>query len=104
LLFRLSTLELTIVVFAVVVGTTLVGVALGRYLRDRGEGFREPFGVVQAALVGFVALILAFGLSMAVGATKRDAPRSSTKPTPSGRRTCARRRYPSRSAPSRWGC
>ena len=67
MLFRLSTLELAIVVLAVVVGTTLVGVALGRYLRDRGEGFREPFGVVQAALVGFVALILAFGLSMAVG-------------------------------------
>jgi len=67
LLFRLNTLTLAVVVAAVVVGTTLVGVALGRYLRERGDGFREPFGVVQAALVGFVALILAFGLTMAVG-------------------------------------
>jgi hypothetical protein len=67
LLFRLNTLTLAVVVAAIVVGTTLVGVALGRYLRERGDGFREPFGVVQAALVGFVALILAFGLTMAVG-------------------------------------
>src|SRR4051794_39990251 len=28
---------------------------------------REPFGVLQAALLGLVALILAFGLSLAVG-------------------------------------
>jgi len=67
LLFRLNTLTLAVVVAAIVAGTTLVGVALGRYLRERGDGFREPFGVVQAALVGFVALILAFGLTMAVG-------------------------------------
>jgi hypothetical protein len=66
-LFRLNTLTLTVVVTTVMVGTTLVGDALGRYLRQRGEELREPFGVVQAALVGFVALILAFGLSMAVG-------------------------------------
>jgi hypothetical protein len=66
-LFRLNTLTLAIAVTTIVVGTTLVGVALGRYLRERGDGFREPFGVLQAALVGFVALILAFGLTMAVG-------------------------------------
>jgi hypothetical protein len=67
LLFRLNTPALAIVVATIVLGTTLVGVAVGRYLRERSEGFREPFGVVQAALVGFVALILAFGLTMAVG-------------------------------------
>ena len=67
MLFRLSSPVLATVVFAVVVGCTIVGVALGRYLRDRGESIREPLGVVQAALVGFVALILAFGLTMAVG-------------------------------------
>src|ERR1700733_2518290 len=67
LLFRLNTLTLAVVVATIVVGTTLVGLLLGRYLRERGEGLREPFGVVQGALVGFVALILAFGLTMAVG-------------------------------------
>jgi hypothetical protein len=67
LLFRLNTAVLTVVVFVVVIGFTLVGVALGRWLRERGEGIREPLGVVQGALIGFVALVLAFGLTMAVG-------------------------------------
>ncbi len=67
MLFRLSTPVLILVVFGVVVGCTLAGVALGRYLRERGESIQAPLGVVQAALVGFVALILAFGLTMAVG-------------------------------------
>lgn len=67
MLFRLSSLALTGIVLAVVVGTTLAGVAVGRYLHDRGEGLKEPLGVVQGALIGFVALILAFGLTMAVG-------------------------------------
>jgi hypothetical protein len=66
-LFRLNTPALVFVVFAVVVGTTLAGYAFGRYLRNRGEGLREPLGVLQGAMVGFVALLLAFGLSMAVG-------------------------------------
>ncbi len=67
MLFRLSTAALVLVVFGVVLGCTLAGIAVGRYLRERGEGIREPLGVVQAALIGFVALILAFGLTMAVG-------------------------------------
>jgi hypothetical protein len=67
LLFRLGTPALILVVFAVVVGCTSIGIASGRYLRDRGDGMREPLGVVQAALVGFVALILAFGLTLAIG-------------------------------------
>lgn len=65
--FRFSTPVLVLVVFSVVLGCTLAGIGLGRYLRERGEGIREPLGVVQAALIGFVALILAFGLTMAVG-------------------------------------
>ena len=40
---------------------------LGRYLREHSETLREPFGVMQAALLGLVGLILAFGLSLAVG-------------------------------------
>jgi hypothetical protein len=50
LLFRLNTLTLVVVVAIVVVGTTLVGGAFGRYLRERGDGLGEPFGVVQGAL------------------------------------------------------
>jgi hypothetical protein len=65
--FRLSSLELGALVFAVVLGTTLLGAAVGRRLRAHGETFREPFGVLQGALLGLVALILAFGLTMAVG-------------------------------------
>ena len=67
MLFRLSTPALVAVVSVVVIGCTLGGIALGRYLRERGDRIREPLGVVQAALLGFVALILAFGLTMAVG-------------------------------------
>ena len=65
--FRLTSLELALLIFLVVVGTTLAGVALGRRLRAHGEHLREPFGVLQAALLGLVGLILAFGLTMAVG-------------------------------------
>jgi hypothetical protein len=46
-LFRLNALTLALVVASIVVGTTLIGVALGRYLRERGDGLREPFGVVR---------------------------------------------------------
>jgi hypothetical protein len=65
--FRLSSLELGLLVFAVVLGTTLLGVAAGRRLRAHADTLREPFGVLQAALLGLVGLILAFGLTMAVG-------------------------------------
>ena len=65
--FRLSSVELGLIIFAVVLGTTLLGALLGHRLRHRAEALREPFGVLQAALLGLVALILAFGLTMAVG-------------------------------------
>ena len=45
----------------------MLGLALGRVARDRSQHLREPFGVLQAALLGLVGLILAFGLSLAVG-------------------------------------
>jgi len=57
-----------------VLGTTLLGVLIGRRLRGHAEALREPFGVLQAALLGLVGLILAFGLTMAVG--RYDARRS----------------------------
>jgi hypothetical protein len=65
--FRLSSLELGLLIFGIVLGTTLLGVAVGRRLRAHADVLREPFGVLQAALLGLVALILAFGLTMAVG-------------------------------------
>ena len=46
---------------------TGIGVLLGRYLRHRSETLREPFAALQAALLGVVGLILAFGLALAVG-------------------------------------
>jgi hypothetical protein len=65
--FSLSSWELALIIFAVVAGVTGAGVLLGRRLREHHETLREPFGVLQAALLGLVGLILAFGLSLAVG-------------------------------------
>jgi len=65
--FRLSSLELGLIVFGIVLGTTVLGVVIGHRLRAHADTLREPFGVVQAALLGLVGLILAFGLTMAVG-------------------------------------
>jgi hypothetical protein len=67
LFFRLSTLELWLVLFAVVFGATAVGLVLARFVRHRSEHLREPFGVLQGALLGLVGLVLAFGLALAVG-------------------------------------
>jgi hypothetical protein len=64
--FSLSSWALALVILAVVGSVTVAGVALGRYLRKHSESLREPFGALQAALLGVVGLILAFGLSLAV--------------------------------------
>jgi hypothetical protein len=65
--FRLSSWELGGILLAIVAGVTIGGVVLGRYMREHSEALKEPFGVMQAALLGLVGLILAFGLSLAVG-------------------------------------
>ncbi len=65
--FRLTSLELGLVLFAIVFGATAVGVALGRRHRHRSDDLREPFAVLQGALLGVVGLVLAFGLALAVG-------------------------------------
>ena len=65
--FRLSSLEIGLILFAIVLGATAIGLFLGRYLRHRSEHLREPVGVLQAALLGLVGLVLAFGLALAVG-------------------------------------
>jgi hypothetical protein len=50
----------------VILGTTALGVFLGHRVRHLSETLKEPFGVLQAALLGVVGLLLAFGLSLAV--------------------------------------
>ena len=65
--FRLSSLEIGLILSAIVLGATAIGLFLGRYLRHRSEHLREPVGVLQAALLGLVGLVLAFGLALAVG-------------------------------------
>jgi len=65
--FSLSSWQLALLIFAVVGSATLAGHLGGRYLRKHSGKLREPFGVVQGALLGVVGLILAFGLSLAVG-------------------------------------
>jgi hypothetical protein len=65
--FRLSSLELVLILAGVIFGTTCLGLFLGRYVRHRAEHLREPLGVLQSALLGLVGLVLAFGLALAVG-------------------------------------
>src|SRR3954468_3967808 len=67
LFFNLSSFALTVLLTACVVGTTVAGIFIGRSMRHHHETLREPYGVLQAALLGFMALIMAFGLSLAVG-------------------------------------
>jgi hypothetical protein len=57
---------MALVLAAVVLGATAIGVFLGRRVRHLSDTLKEPFGVLQAALLGVVGLILAFGLSLAV--------------------------------------
>jgi hypothetical protein len=65
-LFRLNSVELGLVLAAIVFGATGIAVLLGRRHRQHSD-MREPFAVLQGALLGVVGLILAFGLSLAVG-------------------------------------
>src|SRR5262245_61102666 len=65
--FRVDTVWLWLIVFAIILGATALGLLAGRALRRHSDTLREPIGVVQGALLGFVALILAFGLTLAVG-------------------------------------
>ena len=65
--FRLNGWALALVLFAIVFGATALGLFIGRRLQHRSDALREPFAVLQAALLGVVGLILAFGLALAVG-------------------------------------
>jgi len=73
--FALSSVLLAVVLLALIVGAAGCGLLLGRSLREKRESVSESFGVLQAALLGFMGLILAFGLSLAIGRydTRRQA-------------------------------
>src|SRR3954447_17392685 len=66
LFFRLSSLELGLLLFATILGAALLGAFLGRRVKHLADSLKEPFGILQAALLGLVGLLLAFGLSLAV--------------------------------------
>jgi hypothetical protein len=66
LFFRLTSWELGLLFFGVILGATGLGVFLGRRVRHLSDSLKEPFGVLQGALLGVVGLLLAFGLSLAV--------------------------------------
>jgi hypothetical protein len=55
-----------LLLFGVVLGATALGLLLGHRLRGLSDSLREPFAVLQAALLGVVGLLLAFGLALAV--------------------------------------
>jgi hypothetical protein len=66
LIFTLPTVLLALVLLVLLVGAAVVGLLLGRSQRTKQESGKETFGVLQAALIGFMGLILAFGLSLAL--------------------------------------
>ncbi len=65
--FTLNSWQLALVLALILFGATALGLAAGRSLSHHADALREPFGVVQAALLTLVGLVLAFGLAMAVG-------------------------------------
>lgn len=65
--FAISSWLLGLILFAITLGATAIGLQVGHSIRHHAETISEPFAVLQAAMLGFVGLILAFGLSLAVG-------------------------------------
>ncbi|MET0580084.1 MAG: hypothetical protein ABW122_15615, partial [Ilumatobacteraceae bacterium] len=65
--FQMSTLTLAVVLLLIVGVTAAAGAAIGRHLRSRPGVNSDTIGVIQGTLLGLVGLLLAFGLTMAVG-------------------------------------
>lgn len=66
MLFDLSTPLMVAALLVVMVGATLLGAFIGSRVRHLSDSLTESFGVLQAALLGVVGLVLAFGLSLAL--------------------------------------
>jgi hypothetical protein len=67
MLIELSTAGMFLVIVLIVGGCTVAGIAIGHWLRARPDASVEPVAVIQGTLLGLVGLLLAFGLTMAVG-------------------------------------
>jgi hypothetical protein len=65
--FSLPSWALALIVFTIIGAAAAAGYLSGRYLREHEAKLREPYGVLQGALLGVVGLLLAFGLSLALG-------------------------------------
>ena len=72
--FTLSTWQLALALLVINFGATFIGLWIGRRLSHRSDVLRDPLSIVHGALLTLVALILAFGLAMAVG--RHDARRT----------------------------
>jgi cytochrome c oxidase assembly factor CtaG len=79
--FTLNSWQLAFVLAGILFGGTILGLAAGRTLSHHRDTLREPFGVVQGALLTLVGLILAFGLAM-VGAGALAGPAAAHGPVP----------------------
>src|SRR4051812_23367904 len=100
--FRLSTWALLLVLAAIMVGATLAGLAFGRRVGLRSSHLREPFGILQGALIGFMGLVLAFGLSLAVGRYESRRGDVVTEANTIGTTYLPPRRWPSPCGRNRW--
>jgi hypothetical protein len=65
--FSLPSWALALIIFGIIGAAVAAGYVAGRYLREHEARLREPYGVLQGALLGVVGLLLAFGLSLALG-------------------------------------
>jgi hypothetical protein len=65
--YSLNSWQLYLVVVAVIGGAAVAGAVAGHALHRRSDTYRDPVGVLQGALLGVVGLILAFGMTLAVG-------------------------------------
>ena len=72
--FALSSWALALVLVVITFGATTAGLLAGRRVSEHRDTLRDPLSVVQGALLTLVALVLAFGLAMAVG--RHDARRA----------------------------
>ncbi|MGD9572992.1 MAG: hypothetical protein AB7V62_13975 [Thermoleophilia bacterium] len=65
--FAMSSWLLAFLLVVVVFGATAVGLFAGRRMRASGASLKDPLSTLQAATLGIVGLLLAFGLSLAIG-------------------------------------
>jgi hypothetical protein len=65
--FSLASWQVILLIVGIIGGATFAGYGIGHRIREHSATLREPFGVLQGALLGVVGLVLAFGLSLALG-------------------------------------